>query len=104
MPPLETGLKSPILPPSTANQVINRLKREISDGKPWYKKWWAIGLGVGVVAVVAVAVGGGGGEDTPPEDTTLPGFPRWALLAAGSPKPIVPRPPELMICRGNFHS
>ena len=46
-----------------------------SGGKPWYKKWWAIGLGVGVVAVVAVAVGGGGGEDTPPEDTTLPGFP-----------------------------
>lgn len=48
----------------------------LSDGggKPWYKKWWAIGLGVGVVAAVAVAVSGGG-EDTPPEDQTLPGFP-----------------------------
>ena len=46
-----------------------------SGGKPWYKKWWAIGLGVGVVAVVAVAVGGGGDEDPPPEDPTLPGFP-----------------------------
>jgi hypothetical protein len=46
-----------------------------SDGKPWYKKWWAIGLGVGVVAVVAIAVGGGGSEETPPEDPTLPGFP-----------------------------
>jgi hypothetical protein len=32
--------------------------------KPWYKKWWAIALGVGVVAGVAVAVaGGGGGSD-----------------------------------------
>jgi hypothetical protein len=32
--------------------------------KPWYKKWWVIGLGVGVVAAgVAVAAGGGGGDD-----------------------------------------
>lgn len=34
-----------------------------SGGKPWYKKWWAMALGVGVVATVA-AVAGGGGETT----------------------------------------
>jgi hypothetical protein len=43
-----------------------------AGGKPWYKQWWAIGLGVGlVVGVVAVAAGGGGGEP----DNSLPGFP-----------------------------
>lgn len=36
MPPLETGLKSPTPPPATTNQVINRLKQEISSGKHWY--------------------------------------------------------------------
>ena len=36
MPPLETGLKSPTPPPATANQVISRLRREISGGRPWY--------------------------------------------------------------------
>lgn len=37
-----------------------------SGGKPWYKKWWAMTLGVGVVAAVAVAAGGGG--DSPEEE------------------------------------
>lgn len=43
---------------------------------PWYKQWWAIGLGVGLVATaVVVAAGGGGDDEPPPEDETLPGFP-----------------------------
>lgn len=45
---------------------------EKAKKKPWYTKWWAIGLGVGVVAAVVVIVAGGGGED---EDKTLPEFP-----------------------------
>lgn len=45
-----------------------------SEGKPWYKKWWALGLGIGVVAVVVVAMSGGGDDGTT-EDQTLPGFP-----------------------------
>ena len=43
------------------------------EGKPWYKQWWAIGLGVGVV-VGAVVLLGGGGDEAP--DTTLADFPR----------------------------
>jgi len=46
-----------------------------TEGKPWYKKWWALGLGVGIVAVVVVAMSGGGGDDGTTEDQTLPGFP-----------------------------
>lgn len=35
-----------------------------TGAKPWYKKWWAIALGVGVVAgAVVLAAGGGGDED-----------------------------------------
>ena len=47
-----------------------------SDGKkgPWYKQWWAIGLGVGLVAT-AVVVASGGGDDPVEEDNTLPDFP-----------------------------
>jgi hypothetical protein len=47
-----------------------------SDGKkPWYKQWWAIGLGVGLVAgAVVVAAGGGGGDEGEP-DNDLPSFP-----------------------------
>lgn len=44
--------------------------------KPWYKKWWAIGLGVGLVAGVVVLAGGGGSDDgstTPAGE--LPDFP-----------------------------
>ena len=32
--------------------------------------------------------------------TVLPGAPSCAPMAAGRPKPIVPRPPEVIICRG----
>jgi len=42
-------------------------------GKPWYKQWWAIGLGVGVVAGAIVILAGGGGETATID--TLPPFP-----------------------------
>ncbi|HUV31416.1 MAG TPA: hypothetical protein VMY05_10045 [Acidobacteriota bacterium] len=44
--------------------------------KPWYKRWWVLGIGVGVVAM-AVAVAAGGGGDEPGEEPLgpLPGFP-----------------------------
>jgi hypothetical protein len=31
--------------------------------KPWYTKWWAIGLGVGLVAGIVIIAAGGGGDD-----------------------------------------
>ena len=44
------------------------------DGKkPWYKQWWAIGLGVGLVATAVVVAAGGGGDEEGGEE--LPGFP-----------------------------
>jgi len=42
---------------------------------PWYKQWWAIGLGVGLVATTVVLVAGGGDDEPEPVDNTLPGFP-----------------------------
>lgn len=36
------------------------LKTEVSEGKPWYKKWWVWAI-AGVVVVAAAAGGGGGG-------------------------------------------
>jgi len=50
-----------------------------TEGKAWYKKWWAIGLGVGVVALAAVALGGGGddgGGGGGGTTDSLPGPPR----------------------------
>ncbi len=45
------------------------------EKKPWYKRWWVLGIGVGVVATaVAVAAGGGGDDGGQPPDE-LPGFP-----------------------------
>jgi hypothetical protein len=43
---------------------------------PWYKQWWAIGLGVGLVATTVILVAGGGGDEAEePVDQTLPDFP-----------------------------
>lgn len=39
--------------------------------KPFYTKWWVIGLGVGVIGVAAMS--GGGGDD--PVDTRIPTMP-----------------------------
>ncbi|MEZ5360366.1 MAG: hypothetical protein R3F48_16240 [Candidatus Zixiibacteriota bacterium] len=48
----------------------------VKESKPWYKKWWAIGLGVGLIAGVVVLAGGGGSDDGGGStDTTLPDFP-----------------------------
>ena len=49
--------------------------REDKKKGPWYKQWWAIGLGVGLVATAVVVAAGGGGDEEPPADETLPGFP-----------------------------
>jgi hypothetical protein len=48
----------------------------VKESKPWYKKWWAIGLGVGIVAGAVVLLAGGGDDDegTTP-DGALPDFP-----------------------------
>jgi hypothetical protein len=46
-----------------------------TKSKPWYKKWWVLGLGVGVIAGAVVIAGGGGGGGETPTDNTLPGFP-----------------------------
>jgi hypothetical protein len=49
------------------------------EKKPWYTKWWAIGLGVGLVAGAVVVLGGGGDDDGGDGGgavtDTLPGFP-----------------------------
>ena len=42
---------------------------------PWYKQWWAIGLGVGLVATAVVVATGGGDDPVEEEDNTLPDFP-----------------------------
>lgn len=48
----------------------------VSEARPWYKKWWAIALGVGVVAgAVILATGGGEDEEEPAVIDTLPGPP-----------------------------
>jgi hypothetical protein len=46
-----------------------------TEKKPWYKKWWVLGLGVGVVATGVVLAAGGGGDDGGTEAQPLPGFP-----------------------------
>ncbi|MEE9443236.1 MAG: hypothetical protein V3V99_11290 [candidate division Zixibacteria bacterium] len=60
--------------PALETPTITETEEGIKKSKPWYTKWWAIGLGVGVVAAVVVAASGGGGDEEP-VDNTLPGFP-----------------------------
>ena len=72
--------KAALTPPQPPVIEKPAVKEETPSGekkKPWYKKWWAIGLGVGVVAGVAFAVAGGGGDEEPPPPVsdTLPSFP-----------------------------
>jgi hypothetical protein len=42
---------------------------------PWYKQWWAIGLGVGLVATAVVVAGGGGDDGGEEPGEPLPDFP-----------------------------
>jgi hypothetical protein len=66
----------PVVEPAqdTTAPPVNELQLE-KKKKPWYKQWWAIGLGVGVVAAVVIVAAGGGGEDEDVKDAPLPGFP-----------------------------
>lgn len=43
-----------------------------SGRKPWYKKWWAMVVGVGLVATVAVVAGGGGSDEEKEPSDELP--------------------------------
>jgi len=77
VPPVEE--KPAVAKPEVTKPEVTKpeaAKPAKTEGKAWYKKWWAIGLGVGVVALAAVALGGGGGdgdEEQPP--AALPGPP-----------------------------
>ena len=56
--------------------ALSALIPEISKKKPWYKKWWVVGLGAGVVATgIAVAAGGGATTGTTETTPDLPAFP-----------------------------
>ncbi|UCD62550.1 MAG: hypothetical protein JSW34_07210 [Candidatus Zixiibacteriota bacterium] len=62
------------LPDEEAEEVVQVVPVSGDGKKPWYKQWWAIGLGVGLVAGAVVLAAGGGGDEAPP-DNDLPGFP-----------------------------
>lgn len=56
--------QEPVITPPPAEEKPALTTITTKEGKPWYKQWWAIALGVGVVAgVVVLAAGGGGGEE-----------------------------------------
>lgn len=65
-PPPPPPAKDTVVEKQPAAVVKSPVLESKTGGKPWYKKWWAMALGVGVVAAVAVAAGGGG--DTPEEE------------------------------------
>ena len=46
-----------------------------SEAKPWYRKWWFIGLGAAVVAGTVALIASGGDDAEPVPDKPLPGFP-----------------------------
>jgi hypothetical protein len=46
-----------------------------TESKPWYKKWWVIGLGAAVVTGTVLLIAGGGDDDEPVPDQPLPDFP-----------------------------
>ena len=53
---------------------VTVIKEDKKKG-PWYKQWWAIGLGVGLVATAVVVVAGGGGDEGEEPGEPLPDFP-----------------------------
>lgn len=57
--------------------AIGQAEGEVSDfeSKPWYKKWWVIGLGAAVVAGSVLLIAGGGDDSEPVAAQPLPGFP-----------------------------
>nr|MBN2276480.1 hypothetical protein [candidate division Zixibacteria bacterium] len=69
------GTKEVVTPGSAETKTTPPAKVE-GKKKPWYTKWWAIGLGVGIVAGVVVLAAGGsddGGDDS--GTGALPDFP-----------------------------
>lgn len=46
-----------------------------AESKPWYKKWWIIGLGAAAVTGTVLLLVGGGDDSEPAADLPLPGFP-----------------------------
>ncbi len=46
-----------------------------AESKPWYKKWWIIGIGAAFVTGTVLLIAGGGDDDEPAPDRTLPNFP-----------------------------
>jgi hypothetical protein len=74
----EAEEKPVVLPDEEQEKEPTYAKPTIGEKKPWYKKWWAIALGVGVVAGAVVLAAGGGGDDGGDGGTvidTLPGPP-----------------------------
>lgn len=61
----ESELKTAVLmaPSPTLASVDIRIESAETKKKGWYKKWWAVALGVGLVAMVAMATGGGGSDN-----------------------------------------
>lgn len=61
----ESELKTAVLmaPSPTLASVDIRIESAGARKKGWYKKWWAVALGVGLVAMVAIASGGGGSDN-----------------------------------------
>ncbi|MCP4704700.1 MAG: hypothetical protein GY865_08830 [candidate division Zixibacteria bacterium] len=64
---VQTEIKTPDL-----DTLVTIPTLDSGNKKPWYTKWWAIGLGVGVVALVLV---GGGGDSESAPDAPLGDFP-----------------------------
>ncbi len=46
-----------------------------TESKPWYKKWWVMGIGAAFVTGTVLLIAGGGDDDEPAPDRTLPDFP-----------------------------
>lgn len=74
-PATEAAVEPDSVVDSTEQAPLTPLRLE-GNKKPWYKKWWAIGLGVGLVAgAVVLATGGGDDDGGGTTDGDLPGFP-----------------------------
>jgi sensor c-di-GMP phosphodiesterase-like protein len=73
--PAEEITKAEPTEDTTAVAAVTQASITTAAKKPWYKKWWAIGLGVGVVAGAVVMLSGGGDNGGTTPTDTLPSFP-----------------------------
>lgn len=72
----EKEKEEPVVTP--IEPTVNAGTTTAKAAKPWYTKWWAIGLGVGLVAGAVVLASGGGGDGDGGGDggnEPLPDFP-----------------------------